>query len=176
MTYNFYDTSSLLLKASTLFDDPEEKIVISTVSLSELEEIKTAYNKTTDIRCAARQVLAKLDYYNNYETVIYTNKMLEPILEKDLVVNNDTKILACAIWYDSTQHPDDVMFISNDISLRRIANLFFGSDSIGSIKEGIDDAYVGYKEVTMSEDDMAKFYSNLDRNQWNILPNEYIII
>ena len=47
--YNFYDTSSLLLKANTLFEDPTEKIVISSITLKELEEIKTMYNKIFSI-------------------------------------------------------------------------------------------------------------------------------
>ena len=54
--YNFYDTSSLLLKANTLFEDPAEKIVISSITLKELEEIKTMYNKTSDHPAPRRQV------------------------------------------------------------------------------------------------------------------------
>ena len=71
--YNFYDTSSLLLKANTLFEDPTEKIVISSITLKELEEIKTMYNKTSDIKFAARHVLTQLAAHTNeYEVVIFT--------------------------------------------------------------------------------------------------------
>ena len=174
-TYNFYDTSSLLVKASTLFEDPTENIIISSISLNELEEIKTAYNKTADIRCAARQVLNKLAARNDYEVVIFKNSLLDPILEKDLVVNNDTKILSCAIWADQL-YPDAVTFLSNDISLRCIANLYFGTDSIDYVSESIDDAYVGYKEIILDEDQMANFYSNLEINTLNLLKNEYVIL
>lgn len=176
MMYNFYDTSSLLMRATTLFDDPEEKIIISTITLGELEEIKTAYNKTPDIRCAARQVLALLATHKNYETVIFTNAMLMPIIDKDLIVNNDTKILASAIWCDTMMHPDEVKFVTNDISLQCVANLFFGSDSITSIKEGIDDEYVGYKEIIMTDEEMAEFYSDLSFNPYGLLVNEYLIV
>ena len=176
MMYNFYDTSSILMRATTLFDDPEEKIIISTITLGELEEIKTAYNKTPDIRCAARQVLALLATHKNYETVIFTNAMLMPIIDKDLIINNDTKILASAIWCDTMMHPDEVMFVTNDISLQCIANLFFGSDSITSIKEGIDDEYVGYKEIIMTDEEMAEFYSDLSFNPYGLLVNEYLIV
>lgn len=176
MMYNFYDTSSLLMRATTLFDDPEEKIIISTITLGELEEIKTAYNKTPDIRCAARQVLTLLATHKNYETVIFTNAMLMPIIDKDLIINNDTKILASAIWCDTMMHPDEVTFVTNDISLQCIANLFFGSDSITSIKEGIDDEYVGYKEIIMTDEEMAEFYSDLSFNPYGLLVNEYLIV
>ena len=61
MIYNFYDTSSLLLKASNLFEDEEEKIVISSITLSELEEIKSSSVKDADIKFAARRLLDLLE-------------------------------------------------------------------------------------------------------------------
>ena len=54
MTYNFYDTSSLLLRSNNLFDDENEKIIISSVTLNELENIKTARNKSEEIKYKAR--------------------------------------------------------------------------------------------------------------------------
>ena len=45
----FYDTSSLLLKAGTLFDD-NEYFAISSITLKELEEIKTSFNKDANIK------------------------------------------------------------------------------------------------------------------------------
>ena len=39
MIYNFYDTCSLLMRATNLFDDVNEKIIISSVTLQELENI-----------------------------------------------------------------------------------------------------------------------------------------
>jgi len=50
----FYDTSSLLLKAGTLFDENEEKFAISSITLKELEEIKTSFNKDANIKYTAR--------------------------------------------------------------------------------------------------------------------------
>ena len=51
----FYDTSSLLLKADTLFEN-NEKFAISSITLEELEHIKTAANKDADIKYAARKI------------------------------------------------------------------------------------------------------------------------
>jgi hypothetical protein len=60
--------------------------------------------------------------------------MLEPILQKtDLEVNNDLKILATAFNYDYYKHPDETIFVTNDLVLAEIANLFFGKDSIISV-------------------------------------------
>ena len=127
--FKFYDTSSLLKKANSLED---EKFIISSVTLKELEEIKTSTNKDFLIKAKARKVIKYLK--NNidsdrYKVWIYDRSMLNPIIEKSLPLNHDTEILATAIDFDMA-HPDETMFVTNDLSLYNIANLFFGSDSI----------------------------------------------
>ena len=80
----FYDTSSLLLKAGTLFDENEEKFAISSITLKELEEIKTSFNKDANIKYAARQLLHLLDEHDGeYEISIYKESMLQRIIEND---------------------------------------------------------------------------------------------
>ena len=49
----FYDTSSLLLNLDNLFED-EAQIYISSITLEELEHIKTSANKDADIKYSAR--------------------------------------------------------------------------------------------------------------------------
>jgi hypothetical protein len=51
-----------------------------------------------------------------------------------LEINNDAKILACALRYDSL-HPQNVDFITNDLALKSIARLFFPEDQILSIND-----------------------------------------
>ena len=148
MNYKFYDTCSLLLKASHLFDDENEKIVISSITLQELEDIKTSSHKDADIKYSARKLLKVLnDNISKIDIHIFKESMLKPFYEKDLSINNDIKILACAFDYDNTQHPDETVFVTNDLSLKTIANLFFGSDSIESVDEDALDDYCGYKEI-----------------------------
>ena len=53
---NFYDTSSLLLNYDHLFRS-EEHLFVSSVTLKELERIKTSANKDSNIKYHARQVL-----------------------------------------------------------------------------------------------------------------------
>jgi hypothetical protein len=54
---NFYDTCSLLKRVNNLFNDPEEEIIMSSITLNELENIKTS-NKDYDVKIAARRLLA----------------------------------------------------------------------------------------------------------------------
>lgn len=124
MIYKFFDTSALLLidKKSLLQED--YKIVISTITLQELEDLK-------DKKYEARRTLRLLDKYpDNYEVYIFTTDMLDPIGKKYFHISNDTKILATAIAYDEKVHPDEVTFVTNDRALKHIANIFFGKDSI----------------------------------------------
>lgn len=137
--YHFYDTSSLLLRAGSLFEN-EENIVISSITLQELEDIKTNRSKSPDVKFAARRLTALLSERPlNYEVVIFNQDMLLPFIEQNLDINNDIRILASAYWYDNCVHPDEVVFVTNDLALKNIANLFFGNDNIISISESIDD-------------------------------------
>ena len=82
------------------------------------------------------------------------------------------KILSCAI--NLTKSYDDVIFLTNDLALKHIALLFF--DKVYSIGDEVD-TYCGYQEIVFDDNEtMAEFYSNLDKNICNLLPNEYLII
>ncbi|MDO4975400.1 MAG: PIN domain-containing protein, partial [Alphaproteobacteria bacterium] len=79
ITYKFFDTCSLLLQANHLFEDDNEneKIVLSSITLQELEDIKTSNNKDAEIKYAARQLTRTLDECTGaYEVVIFTEDML----------------------------------------------------------------------------------------------------
>ena len=68
MKMTFYDTSSLLKKGDNLFID-EDLIAISSITLEELENIKTSANKDADIKYAARKLLHLLDTHMDFYIV-----------------------------------------------------------------------------------------------------------
>lgn len=171
--YRFYDTSSLLLLTD---EELNEYFFISSISLKELEQIKTSHNKDFDTKAAARHVLHKLfENQNGYEVIIYIPEMLNLLGENQFDINDDLRILCCALWADRNRAPDDITFITNDLSLSNIANLYFGNDSIDYIVPKEDD-YCGYKEVYLDEDLMEQFYANQRYNHFKLLPNEYLIV
>ena len=175
-TYKFYDTSSLLLKASNLFED-NTPFAISSITLNELEGIKTSAHKDAELKYSARKLLHLLDeHHGEYDIQIYHPDYLWPIEEKSLEVTNDMKILACALQYDRACHPDETVFVTNDLALKAIANLFFGDDSIESVNEDEADEYTGYQELHLNEEQMIEFYSNPNLNLYNLHINEYAII
>lgn len=172
----FYDTCSLLLKANTLFDN-NERFVISSITLEELENIKTSSTKDADTKYIARKLLHSLDENRDkYDIHIFKESMLNPIKEKDLSISNDMKILATAIDYNNNIRRDEVIFVTNDLALKAIANLFFGDGMLESINEDNDDSYKGYLDYSFSDSEMEQFYSNPNQNMLNAYVNQYVII
>lgn len=175
MIYNFYDTCSLLTKG-TLLEDKNEQIIISSITLDELENIKTSANKDANIKYTARQLLRTLnDNPDLYQVIIYKEKMIKPIQKYDLSITNDMKILATALSYNkqNKNHPID-NFITNDLTLKCIAKLFLSN--VSSIEEERHDPYTGYIEVTLNENEITELYQNLKINKFNLLINQYVII
>ena len=169
----FYDTSSLLLRAENLFDT-NESFVISSITLDELESIKTSQKKDADTKYAARRLLHLLDeYIGEYEIHVFNEKMLKPIEEKSLTINNDIRILATALDYNATQN--EVLFITNDLSLYYMARLFVSEDQLASVAED-NDTYQGYIDIQLDDEEMEAFYSYPEINHFNSYINEYIII
>lgn len=170
----FYDTSSLLLKVDSLFEK-EEKFVISSITLEELENIKTAANKDADVKYAARKLTHILDtHMGEYDVEIFNEGMEKPIVKAGIYINNDAKILACALSYEKKlgfgQH---ITFVTNDICLKHLASLFF--ECVESVDEDHDD-YLGFKDVVLTDDEMTEFYTHQEENLYDLLVNEYLII
>lgn len=171
--YKFYDTSSLLLLTEEELDN---YFIISSITLNELENIKTSRNKDYEIKATARRITHKLfENQGKYQVVIYQPKYLEYFGEYTFEINDDLRILSCALWADKNFAPDDITFITNDLSLHNIANLFFGNDSVSYITP-VEDKYAGYKEVFMNENEMVAFYMDQTDNCFNLIPNEYLIV
>lgn len=166
----FYDTSSLIKKVNSLFDD-NEIFFISSITLEELENIKTSSKKDSDIKFAARRLLQFMDSYpERYKVIFFETHNLKPILRKGFEVTNDIKILSGAI---ACSRHTDILFLTNDLNLKHIAKLFLSN--VDSIKENEDD-YTGYKHLYLSDEDIAEIYSPTPENKYNLLTNEYVIV
>ena len=175
MIYKFYDTCSLLLKANHLWDE-DCQMVLSSITLEELEHIKTSINKDPDVKFAARKLIKELDeHYGEYSVVFWNNDLMLELTDKSLPITNDSKIIICALnWFNKLQPGDQMTFITNDICCKQIAHLVLQCN-IESIAEDAYN-YDGYREVVMNDDEMAEFYSNPTTNIYELYINEYIIV
>lgn len=171
----FYDTCSLLDAGEKIFDK-EEHFLISSVTFQELERIKTANSKDADIKYTARLLLRLLaEHPDCYEMVIHKTEYEEPFKQYGVDITDDIRILSDAYFCNNCGYIDRVIFVTNDISLKHIALMFFGDQMIESIQEDPDD-YMGYKEVTMTDEQLAQFYSNPTINHCNLHIGEYLVL
>ena len=160
----FYDTNALLeLQEEVLAED----FAISSVTLEELESIKTNKNKTEETRYKARKIVHILDENRDkYKTVIYTDNIAKKINMFAIEITNDVKICACA---KDICHDNDIIFVTNDLCCRLIAEEIFGLKVEKAISSN-GDMYKGYKllmgntaeinEHLYDEDYMASFTTN----------------
>lgn len=168
----FYDTNELLHN----LEEIEGKIYLSSITLQELEHIKTSKNKDEDVRFEARKVTRFLRNNEDRYSCIAVGKLHYDILEDmKLPIDNDNLIIACAVQLANQGY--DVEFVTDDICCYNIAKNIFGLKCSG-IKTDIKlDKYKGYKEIIMTDEEMAVFYELEEKeNKYDLLINEYLII
>ena len=167
----FYDTNALL----ELMDDVlVESFVISSVTLEELENIKTSKTKTEETRYKARKVVHLLDENRDkYEVVIHNDDSFEILVNSGTEVTNDSKICACAKQY-ANNHDNDIIFVTNDLCCRVIAEDIFGL-KVERATSTDNSIYKGYKSLVGDTE-----YINtklVDESYVNsFVVNEYILI
>ena len=159
----FYDTNAVLKLQSKIFDDD---FALSSTTLHELEHIKTSRNKDEEVKYNARKVIHLLDTYSDkYDVVTFTTDVDELMHEYGVFDSPDNEIIACAKYYSKE---NDIIFITNDICCKVIAKDIFKLD-VESVGDNIDDNYKGFVEKSLSEEEMASFYSNLKENIYDLL-------
>lgn len=166
----FYDTCSLIAEIDNndLFT---ERFYVSSVSLHELENIKTSKNKTEDVRYKARKLSHLLDeHYNDYDVVVYNFEISDYIVDTlglDATIP-DNQIVGTAKYISEKE---DIVFITNDICLKNIARYLGLEVRSVVVKENI---YKGYKTIKGTSEQINIAMGNMDFSDWNV--NEYLII
>lgn len=166
----FYDTCSLLAEIDN--DDLfAERFYISSISLHELENIKTSKNKTEDVRYKARKLSHLLDEHcNDYDVVVYNFEISDYIvgtLGLDATIP-DNQIVGTAKYISEKE---DIVFITNDVCLKNIAR-YLGLDVCSVV--GKENIYKGYKIIRGTSKQINIAMENIDFSDWNV--NEYLIV
>lgn len=178
-TIKFLDTNALLNGFET--DLFTEIFLLSSISLMELEHIKTSVNKSEDVKYRARKVVHFLDEHpESYSVVYYTTDMKQVLDDFCLEETPDNKICVCCYCYSQymQQHQnntDPIIFVSDDLCCKLIAKEILGLQVSGLDHVKTDD-YSGYLEKIMSEEEMAYFYEHMNENIYDLLTNQYLII
>ena len=171
----FYDTSTLLDLQEKVFDT-EDKFLISSITLTELENIKTSGTKDEDIKFAARKLLHLLEKNQDKYNVIMHHFSFEDIIKDyGLPLNDDSRIIGAA--YTCRKNGQSVEFFTADLACMMIADTI-GIPAHYTEKEDIDD-YTGYIEINFTDEELARFYNitlSGNKNIYDLITNQYIIV
>lgn len=171
----FLDTNALLSLGENAF---KEKFIIAQKTLEEIENIKVSNSKDGEVKYKARQISRLLDKHDGeYDVVLYSPKIKEIIDSYFLSETPDNIILASAYYYNS--NVSEVLVCSDDLNCKFISRNIFrlptkGVSDINLVKNL--DEYLGYKELTLSDEEMSYFYSHTNENIYDCILNEYLII
>ena len=164
------DTNCLMQYSKEIFEQFDKVYIVGFV-LRELERNKHSINEEKKYlsRRACRDIEA------NKDKVVYfvsENKYDMPdCFDKDIV---DNRIISnirelCA-------KDNEILALSNDILFRfTCESIGIVCEKFGNLDNTFDNSYLGYKEITLSEYELATFYE-CKTNNWNILLNEYLLI
>lgn len=176
----FLDTNALLNLGEQAFKEP---FVISQQTLIELENIKSSSSKDNEVKYKARNVARLLDQYSdsNIYKVVMIDNYARNILEKyNLPETPDNLILATAAkCQKDLDIGTQILVCTDDLNCKFISKKIFGflTKGVNQINLVTDaKEYKGYKDVTLSDEEMSHFYCNLNTNSFNCLENEYLII
>nr|DAF08236.1 MAG TPA: NYN ribonuclease and ATPase [Caudoviricetes sp.] len=166
----FYDTCSLL-ELTNSSDINATDICLSSVTLQELENIKTSANKDSETKYRARVAVRALKDIPDVEIIVVNKDDYNCLDDKGLEITNDNLIIASAYRY-SQGH--DIIFYTEDLLCGFIAKNYFGLE-VQSVKtDDKSDMYKGYKVVHGNTDTINKYMESINLNDWSV--NEYLII
>lgn len=169
----FYDTCSLLNKGKEVFNQ-KEKFFISSITLKELEGIKTSSTKDADIKYKARKIINLLaSHEDQYDVVTYQKEWDDILKEKPVLSdNNDSRIIISAL---SVKTP--IIFVTQDLCCKSIAKTV--GLNVEYLQDDISD-YTGYEVVKLSTDEeLALFYDQIyNQNSMpiDLYENEYLFV
>lgn len=172
----FYDTCALL---NIDIEKIEDKIYLSSVTLNEIEHIKTSKSKDDDVKFKARKITRWLkDNEEKYECIVADKDIYELVEDFNLEISNDNLIIATAYDLQDDCHDltREVEFYTNDICCYNIAKNVFNLKCNTVNSENIE-KYKGYVEMIMTDEEMAKFYeSEIKNNIYDLKINQYLVI
>ncbi len=163
----FFDTNALLNLQEKAF---EEFFYISQKTLEEIESIKVSSSKDQETKYKARKCAKLLDEKSDgYDVVFLSPDNLQNILkEKNVEDSSDVRIISTAYRLFSDEHIP-LIFVSDDISAKCLAKKIFNLPTKGIAELNLianEQKYTGYRDVTLSDEEMSDFYCNLKDNKF----------
>ena len=166
----FADTSALLNGCAKEY----EKIWISPLVVSELENIKTSLTKDEHIKYLARQLVRDILFNVKYENFKPSQRKIDSFIKHHPTLSNinDHRILAAA-YLLQVQTGENVTFLTSDGSLYLLA-WGVGIETVYyQPKEEKKEEYCGWNKFVPNEEQLISLYTDPTINILNANINEY---
>lgn len=174
MTYHFLDTSAILNGALNQY----ENTYISLLSLTELENIKTSYNKSEQIKYEARKAVRTIIESDTINYNLSSQKVITKLLKQFNFLSdiNDHKII-CEAEQLGKETNTKVLFLTSDGAQYLIAQQMPHLSAIFYNPEKTEmEEYCGWVDYSPSEQDLVTLYSMPHNNTLNSNTNEFVKI
>lgn len=169
------DTSALLHQSGLI--NPQVDIAISTITVQELEHIKSN-EKDDKIKYKAREAVRSILTTGKFDVILTDNNKIDKMLKKYPFLSNipDHRILCAAELY-AIEQGHDVIFITSDalqylcaLQMPHLEAVYpMGTD----IADKRTDDWGGWGKYYPSEKDMALLYADPKMNVLKCIINEY---
>ena len=170
----FLDTNALLNLSDNAFS---EFFVIAQKTLEEIEAIKTSDRKDSEVKYKARRIAHLLDEkYGSYKVIPYSEEIKKVIENFHLTETPDNIIVASAYLYNKS---NPVLVCTDDLNCKFISRNIFQLTTKSTYEINLIqnvEGYTGYKEVTLSDEEMSYLYCHLNENIYDCIINEYLIV
>lgn len=145
-----------------------EKVIIPIVCVEELDKLKMGKDFSTASK--AREAIRSIEKATNKIAMIETSASLPLSFSKVLVDNEILRFVIQAIKTDGVDY-----FYTKDLNLK-IKAIALGLPIYQDESDNSKcDIYNGYREITLTDDEIAKHYGDSE-NKLGLLLNEYLII
>ena len=168
---NFLDTSAVLQKGAL---KEYTNIYISPLTLSELENIKTNFNKSEELKYLARNAVRDIINSNIIHSEIVSQKEVEKLLKKfNFLLNiNDHRIICEAELL--AKHGEEVQFVTADGAQYLFASKMPHLTTLFCNEIHTDESeYCGWSRHYLDYNKMNLLYSDSKMNILNCKINEY---
>ncbi len=176
MITHWADTSAILHQPELL--KTLETIAISTITLSELEHIKTSTTEHDNIKFLARETIREILLTNKVQVIMNDNKKIDKLLKKYSFLSdiNDHRIL-CSAELTAIEQGNSINFYTNDaiqyLFAQKLPHLHAICTLNYNIKTNIMDDWAGWSKYWPDENEMNLLYSDPKINVLKAKTNEF---
>ena len=172
MGVKYWADTSAILHSQDIFKDKE--ILLSTLTLQELEHIKTKDRESEQVKFNARKAVKKIIEGKNLEVITSDNKKINKMLKKYPFLDdiNDHRIICAAELYAMDAH-EPVVFLTSDALQYLLAQRMSFIEAQYVEEATIEIDFNGWKEYHPNMDELTSLYADPTKNILNCKLNEF---